>query len=213
MVLFDLFKRFYRVFKVKRQWRNINRYNFTTASGELNVDLTAVGAFSYGKINAYEFNDDNTLSIGSFCSIAPNVSFIVSADHYVNHLSSFPFKSKIINAGLEGVSKGNIVVEDDVWIGYGATILSGVHISQGAVIAAGAVVTKDVPPYAIVGGVPAKIVKYRFEPDIIDYLLTLDYSALTEELIRDHIEELYSEIDFKGRNEIEVLFDWFPKKG
>lgn len=66
----------------------------------------------------------------------------------------------------EATSKGDIVVKDDVWIGYGSIILSGVHIGQGAVIAAGSVVSHDVPPYAIVGGVPARLIKYRFSEEM-----------------------------------------------
>ena len=106
----------------------------------------------------------------------------------------------------ERFSKGNIEVDDDVWIGYGATIMSGVHIGQGAVVAAGAVVTKDVAPYAIVGGVPAKIIKYRFPETMIEELLKIDYSKLTEEAIKSHIDELYTELEDVGQ------LEWLPKK-
>ena len=108
---------------------------------------------------------------------------------------------------FEAISKGNIIVDDDVWIGYGVTIMSGIHIGQGAVIAAGAVVTRNVPPYAIVGGVPAKVIKYRFEPEIIEELLKIDYSKLTDEIIKEHIDELYTEL-----KDIKQL-EWIPKKG
>ena len=106
----------------------------------------------------------------------------------------------------EGTSKGNITVDDDVWIGFRSTILSGVHIGQGAVIAAGSVVTKDVPPYAIVGGVPAKVIKYRFPSNIINELLKIDYKKMTEDMIKEHINELYNELE-----SIEQL-EWVPKK-
>ena len=96
---------------------------------------------------------------------------------------------------------------EDLRIGYGATIMSGVHIGQGAVVAAGAVVTKDVPPYAIVGGVPAKVIKYRFEPDLIEELLKVDYSKLTKEDIEKHIDDLYTELKDPSQ------LDWMPKKG
>ena len=98
------------------------------------------------------------------------------------------------------------MVDNDVWIGYGATILSGVHIGQGAVIAAGAVVTKDVPPYAIVGGVPAKVIKYRFEESTIKDLLMIDYTKLTKEMIEQHVNNLYEPL-----TELAQL-DWLPKK-
>lgn len=106
----------------------------------------------------------------------------------------------------EEFSKGNIEADDDVWIGYGATIMSGVHIGQGAVVAAGAVVTKDVPPYAIVGGVPAKVIKYRFSEIMIEELLKIDFSKLTEEAIKSHIDELYTELEGVGQ------LEWLPKK-
>ena len=73
-------------------------------------------------------------------------------------------------------------------------------------------VTSDVPPYAIVGGVPAKVIKYRFSQPVIDYLLALDYGSLTEDLIRKHIDNLYKPIDEMPLEEIMKLYDWFPKK-
>lgn len=112
-----------------------------------------------------------------------------------------------IALGKDAFSKGDIIVDDDVWIGYGATIMSGVHIGQGAVVAAGAVVTKDVPPYAIVGGVPAKVIKYRFEPEMIEELLKVDYSKLTKEDIEKHIDDLYKKLKDPSQ------LDWMPKKG
>lgn len=189
----------------KFQTRN-NNYN-VFIEGETKAKQVIVGKYTYGPINALFFDNDSLLTIGCFCSIAPHVTFIVSADHYLNNISTYPFKVKITNTtNNEGITKGNIVVKDDVWIGYGATIMSGVHIEQGAVIAAGAVVTKDVPPYAIVGGVPAKIIKYRFSQPIVDKLMKIDFSKLNEKTIQDHIDELYEEV-----NENTNL-SWLPQK-
>ena len=106
----------------------------------------------------------------------------------------------------EGISKGDIIIADDVWVGAGAIILSGVHIGQGAVVAAGAVITKDVPPYAIVGGVPAKVIKYRFSDDLIAELLKVDFSQLDNKTILDHIDNLYQKLE-----SVEQL-QWLPKK-
>lgn len=131
----------------------------------------------------------------------------MGAEHSTNHLSTFPFKVKLLgNEESEATSKGNIYIEDDVWIGFRTTILSGVQIGRGAVIAAGSVVTKDVPPYAIVGGVPAKIIKYRFESKMIEELLMVDYSKLTDEMVKEHIDELYTEL-----KDIKQL-EWIPRK-
>lgn len=172
-----------------------------------NVNSVSVGKETYGSLNVDNYNNLYKLNIGNYCSIATDVMFILDADHYTNHISSFPFKVKVLGESYEGVSKGDIIVDDDVWIGYGATIMSGVHIGQGAVVAAGAVVTKDVPPYAIVGGVPAKVIKYRFEPEMREELLKVDYSKLTKEDIEKHIDDLYTELKDPSQ------LDWMPKKG
>ena len=190
----------------RERWREKNRFNTTIAINLFDIDSVIIGKNTYGGIAVLNYNDFYKLTIGNFCSIATDVMFILDADHYTNHISTFPFKVKLLGEKQEGVSKGDIIVDDDVWIGYGATIMSGVHIGQGAVVAAGAVVTKDVPPYAIVGGVPAKVIKYRFEPVMIEELLKVDYSKLTKEDIEKHIDDLYTEL--KDPRQL----DWMPKK-
>ena len=110
------------------------------------------------------------ITIGKKCSIARNCTFTL-ANHSIDTFCSSPAPSNIFlhkQGNTSGYSKGDIVIQNDVWIGTNATLLDGITIGNGAVIAAGAVVVKDVPPYAIVGGNPAKILKYRFSPDIID---------------------------------------------
>ena len=196
----------------KRKWRKNNPKNFTNAEDFFNTNLVTIGDYTYGGLTILTYNNDSRLSIGRFCSIGPKVSFVVSADHYLDHLSTYAYKAKIVTGGLEGVSKGDIIIDDDVWIGYGATILSGVHIGQGAVVAAGAVVSKDVPPYAIVGGVPAKVIKYRFSQSVIDYMLTLDYEQLTEEMVKAHVDDLYTSVEGMDVEEIRKMYEWFPKK-
>lgn len=203
MMVRDVLGKIERI-KLKRKWRKMNSHNSTEYVGNWNQSLVHVGNYSYGGINVLTFNDNSKLIIGSYCSVAPNVMFMLSADHYTSHISTFPFKVKMMGESFEGHSKGDIIVDDDVWIGYGAVIMSGVHIEQGAVIAAGAVVTKDVPPYSIVGGVPAKVIKYRFDEKIIQGLLKVDYSKLHREMITEHIDELYS--DLSDLNQIDWMF-------
>lgn len=97
--------------------------------------------------------------------------------------------------GRDAQSKGTTVVEDEVWIGLDALILSGVRIGKGAIVGARSVVTRDVPPYAIVGGNSAKVIKYRFPQEIIDVLLPFDLSEIPEETLKKNIEVLYQKIN------------------
>ena len=123
------------------------------------------------------------LIIGKFCSIACGTKFMFNcANHTLKSLSTYTFplfyeeweleKSNITTAWD---NKGDIVIGNDVWIGYEAVIMAGVHIGDGAIIAARAVVTKDVPSYTIVGGTPAKEIRKRFDAEIIEQLLILKW--------------------------------------
>ena len=108
--------------------------------------------------------------IGKKCSIAINCTFTL-ANHLVDTFSTSPSSISLFShkkGNRSGYSKGDIIIKNDVWVGINCIILDGITIGNGAVIAAGSVVTKDVPPYAIVGGNPAKIIKYRFSKDVID---------------------------------------------
>lgn len=200
-----LLKQYFHKKRVKKQvekgninflWRDLNKHNETTIFNHVKIEHLSVGNYTYGNINMYHSGNGNEkLEIGNFCSIAPNVTFLLASEHNYKSLSTFPFKVKFLGAENEAGSKGSIIVKDDVWIGFGAIILSGVTIGQGAVIAAGSVITKDVPPYAIVGGNPAKIIKYRFDEEIIEKLLDLDFSNLTKNKIEKLAEKLYSDLN------------------
>lgn len=193
--------------KQKREWRKYNSRNFTVLKNFVPFDCVKVDNYTYGDINVLRMDKNSCLTIGKFCSIAPNVCFMMGAEHSSHFISTYPFKVKMLNIEKsEAVSKGDIIIADDVWIGYGATIMSGVKVGQGAIIATGAVVTKDVPPYAIVGGIPATVIKYRFDKKIIEELLKIDYSLLTTEMVKEHIGELYTEL-----KDVKQL-SWMPKK-
>ncbi|MGZ1074383.1 CatB-related O-acetyltransferase [Streptococcus thermophilus] len=206
----DFLLQYHRYVSFKKEWRKKNSNNWTYPANVFDPDLVEVGRCTYGRIDIRS-HTKNMLKIGNFCSISDKVTFMLGLDHPTNLISTYPFKNYFFN-GISAISKGDIVLDDDVWIGYNVTILSGVHIGQGAIVAAGAVVTKDVPPYAIIGGVPDKIIKYRFSPNVIEQLLQLDYSQLTDKLIHDHKNELSMPIDHMSPQEIENLFSWFPKK-
>ena len=147
------------------------------------------------------------LVIGKFCSIACRAKFLFnSANHTLSSLSTYPFPIFFDERGLEksdGAAawdrKGDIVIGNDVWIGYEAGILAGVTIGDGAVIGARAVVTKDVPPYAIVGGVPARVIRSRFPEETVKALLRLKWWDWPAERIQEKLAEI-REGGFEGRN-------------
>lgn len=170
---------------LEEQWRLLNPHNETILNlkGIPILDKIKVGRRSYGGLNIWSFgNPQEALTIGNFVSIADNVRFLLGGNHPHTGISTFPFKTKYFG-NLEAQTKGPINIGDDVWIGADALILSGVTIGQGAVVAAGSIVTKDVPPYAIVAGNPATIIKYRFDHAIIEKLTSFDFSKLTDEKI------------------------------
>jgi acetyltransferase-like isoleucine patch superfamily enzyme len=116
------------------------------------------------------------LEIGAFCSIGPDVTIFLGGEHRADWVTTFPFsRFWPAAAGLSDppVPKGDVVIGNDVWIGRSATIMSGVQIGDGAIVGACSLVTRDVPPYAIVGGNPAKLIKMRFEPGTIERLCAL----------------------------------------
>lgn len=179
----------------KRKWIRNNKHNGTIPINIFRHGSVTVGCYSYGELNIISFNFRTKLTIGNFVSIAQNVSFLLDVEHYIDHLSTYPFKVKMLNdLQNESFSKGNIVVEDDVWIGYGATIMSGVHIGKGAIIAAGAIVSKNVPAYAIVGGVPAKVIKYRFSSEVIEIIKALNFNNLSYDKVVAVKDLLYTPI-------------------
>ena len=144
-----------------------------------------VGNGSYGRLNVHAWGrPEERLTIGHYVSIAEDVHFLLGGNHAHHHLSTYPFKVTMLGHPNESHTKGPITVQDDVWIGYGAMILSGVTLHQGCVIGAGALVTTDVPAYAIVAGNPGRVVKYRFPDAVVQKLLALRLSELTPEAVR-----------------------------
>ena len=143
----------------------------------------------------FDFTGDQ-LIIGKFCMIASDVKFIMNgANHLSNAISTYPFA--VFGNGWESAmegktypNKGNIEIGNDVWIGYNATIMAGVKIGDGAIIATNSTVVSDVEPYSIVGGNPAKEIKKRFSPDIISRLLKLQWWNWDIEKITENVQNL-----------------------
>ena len=156
---------------------------------------------SYIGFGSYIGNNCNIVStqIGKYSCIGPYVR-TTSGVHPINYVSMHPaFYSLRGQAGFTYVKKQlfdesrdkgyHIIIGNDVWIGDSALLMEGIHIGNGAVIAAGAIVTKDVPPYAIVAGVPAKILRYRFEEKIRTEIDRVEWWNKDEEWIKNHVEE------------------------
>lgn len=166
-----------------------------------------LGRLTYGfntvKILSYDAVDAR-LKIGSFCSLGRDLSILMAGEHPTKFISTYPFgHPKFIDFiggkpnAWKSLSKGDVVIGSDVWIGIGVTILSGVTIGHGAVIAANSTVTKDIPPYAIVGGNPAKLIRKRFDDDVVNLLLELRWWELDLEKIKVISAELTEEIPSK----------------
>lgn len=139
-----------------------------------------IGDFTYGKPIVHSWGDDAKLIIGKFCSIGNNVWMLLGGNHHNEWLTTYPFNALLpeiwgnIDGGI-AATKGNIIIGNDVWIANDVTIMSGVTIGDGATIANGARVVKDVAPYSVVGGIPAKHLKWRDKATIIKNLKWWDW--------------------------------------
>lgn len=186
--------------RFKRRWRKMNRHNGTFAVGIFPIECVQVGEQSYGALNIMSYYPAiESLRIGSYVSIAPDVHFILSGNHQTSTLTTYPIRSRLTKRQYpeDCLTKGAIIVEDEVWIGYGAIILSGVTIGKGSVIAAGAVVTHDIPPYAIVAGNPAKVIKFRLPNDIIDLVKDCYLKDIDQDRLMQHLDQLYTPLQTK----------------
>ena len=167
-------------------WRERNTHNKTNIGRRFPIEKVTVGKGTYGTLNVMSYgNPDEKLTIGSFCSIATNTYFILSGEHRYDTISTYPFGKLVFCNEYEAGCRGSIEVGDDVWFGYGCIVLSGVKIGQGAVIAAGSVVSKDIPPYGIF--VNGRVLKYRFSENIIEKLMQLHWNSV---LLSDNPEEM-----------------------
>ena len=192
-------KNIFKLAIFKTRWREKNKHNYTSAQNIFPIKKVNVGKKTYGPlfVNTYG-NSNEKLTIGSYCSIAADVIFILGGEHSFKCLSTYPFKKFICGVEEDTLTKGEIIIKDDVWIGQRCLVLSGVTIGKGAIVAAGSVVVKDIPPYAIFAG--GKIIKYRFSDDIIKQLIKFNYNIINEIAIKNNIDLLYSDLNIETLN-------------
>ena len=169
----------------------------TIASG-CQVVNSSFNRYSYCGYDCVIINCD----IGKFCSLADFV-FIGGAEHPMNWVSTSPVFQKVKHSGpakrfaeYELVKPKRTLIGNDVWIGHGATVLQGVCIGDGAIVGCNAVVTKDVPPYAVVAGVPAKIIKYRFSQEIINRLVEIKWWNFSDNEISKYAQYIRDSVHF-----------------
>jgi len=158
------------------------------------------GTYFDRNVNIISWSDEYKIHVGKYCSIGRDCNFFLHANHRPDWVTTSsqllgPVTPEIANMHMEmghPSCKGDITIGNDVWIGAKSTIMSGVKIGHGAVIGSGSVVAKDIPPYAIVVGNPAKIVKYRFDEQQIEDLLGIAWWDWEESKIKEESMILWS---------------------
>jgi acetyltransferase-like isoleucine patch superfamily enzyme len=181
------------------------------------IHLTGRHSYGIEHIKIRSWREGAHLFIGGFCSIADNQTIFLGGNHRADWTTTFPFghifnekfPAGQINGHGHPATKGHVIIENDVWIGSGCTIMSGIRIGTGSILAAQSVVTKDVEPYTVVGGNPAKPIKRRFADHIIERLLEIQWWNRSDEEINEIVpllqmpltEEILEEIVAKLNHE------------
>ncbi len=160
-----------------------------------------VGEYTYGpEINIRiwtEFKSGSIVKIGKYCSLADNITVFLGGNHRLDWISTYAFKIIGHKYALPPDTKGDIVIENDVWVGSGATILSGVTVGSGAAIGACSVVASDIPPYCVAVGNPVRVIRKRFPDDDIEWLLDIRWWDWPVEKVRKYAKFLTSN-DIQG---------------
>jgi acetyltransferase-like isoleucine patch superfamily enzyme len=163
-----------------------------------------IGKWTYGFPKIYHWNEGCNLTIGNYCSFANNTAIFLGGNHRTDWVTTHPISN--LMPGLTPIqghptSKGNVVIGHDVWVGNGAVILSGVKVGNGSVIGACAVVSRDIPPYAVAVGNPARVVKYRFNTSQIEKLMTIEWWLWPDDKVKSAVSMLQS-------NRIDEFIEW-----
>lgn len=181
-----------------RNWRNPQNQTRVHLAALARRYGFEIGAHSYGRPKVRFPESGRKLTIGRYCSIADKVEILLGGDHRLDWVSTFPFAAfpDVWPSAKDGgyhASRGDVTIGHDVWLGSGAMILSGVTIGHGAAVAARAVVTKDVPPYAIVGRNPARVIRARFDAATVAALLDVAWWDLPDTEVAGLIPLLQSD--------------------
>ena len=159
-------------------------------------DRYKIGEYTYGKPRVISWGEGASLRVGKYCSIGTNVTIFLGSEHHLDWVSTYPF-SFLWPEGrsIPGhpFTKGDIVIGNDVWIGFGATLLSGVTIGDGAAVGACSLVTRDVPPYAIAAGNPAQVIRYRFKEETIQRLLQIEWWDWPDAKVKENVHLICSD--------------------
>jgi acetyltransferase-like isoleucine patch superfamily enzyme len=163
------------------------------------MSIASQGEHTYigGNFNVFSWGEGTTLTIGNFCSLAANITVYLGGNHRTDWVTTYPFGHvNKDNFPYDGkghpATNGNVIIGNDVWIGNNVNIMSGITIGDGAVIATNSHVVKDVPPYTIVGGNPARIIRKRFTEEQIDKLLKIRWWDWSIEKINEKVPLLCS---------------------
>ena len=173
----------------------------------------SIGLYSYGSCFDSTFNTGGSVTIGRYCSFGPQVRYF-GGNHPINYVSMSPFfyqnswAKTVSQVKVKDIERNSLEIGNDCWIGYNVIILSGCHsIGNGAVIGAGSVVTKDVPPYSIVAGNPAKVIRYRFDQKTIEMLEESKWYQLQPDELLEYYDYINTPDEFVRHCCIEKIYD------